>query len=222
MWRLFSILLLLEACCSSPALDPGSLLSAHAGDGLYTYTFDRGDLTSHTWGFRAGPDGVIFIQSFEVVEVRTPPAWTSSVSSNGLVTFYLNSGPVYLDDAPVSFSIRSASSTASNYPLSFACSLFAGVYVAGSHEYVNFDGYQQFQFVGPEPVIRMRIAPSGTNVVLRWPVTANRYVLETTTNLRPGTNVWSAVPEAPTVVGWNKFLTNAVSGSHRCYRLRRE
>jgi hypothetical protein len=218
MWRPL-LLLIVVAISRAHGQIPCVLESSHDGNGLYTYTFDRGDV-SYAWGFLPN-NGYISIQSFEVVEVVTPPGWTSTANSNGVVTLSLDVGAVYFE-APVSFSIRSASTTASNYLFTtFGCEIFSGVYSIATHDLLA-GGYQAFDYVGPEPGVRLQVARSGTNAVLNWPVTANRYILETISDLGKQTNAWKEVTDSPVLAGWQKFVTNAFSDGNRLYRLRRD
>lgn len=220
MWRFFSVLIVAATCARVPAETPCTLYSSHDGNGLYTYTFDRGDAW-YVWGFNPS-NGAVNIRSFEVLEVLTPPNWLWSVNSNDVVTLSLGAGTVYFE-SPVSFSIRSASATASNYSfLTYDCLIVASAYDTNTHRF-QAGGYHTFDHVGPVPALRLDIAKSGTNVVLKWPVTDNPYVLETATDLRQGSNAWTAaVTNSQTISGWQKYLTNAVTEPNRFYRLRRE
>lgn len=220
MWRFFSVLIVAATCARVPAESPCTLYSSHDGNGLYTYTFDRGD-TWWVWGFTTN-FGTVNIRSFEVLEVLTPPNWLWSVNSNDVVTLSRGAGTVYFE-SPVTFSIRSASTTASNY--SFFprdCLIIATAFDTNTHT-AQLSGIHSFDHVGPVRSLRLDMAKPGTNVVLKWPVTTNPYVLETATDLRQGTNAWTAVvTNAQTISGWQKYLTNAVTEPGRFYRLRRE
>ena len=70
----------------------------------------------------------------------------------------------------------------------------------------------------PTPRWRLKIDPSGTDVVLHWPTAATNMVLEATTNLDMG-SVWTQVTNVPVVVDTEKFVTNPVVGT-MFYRLR--
>jgi hypothetical protein len=59
---------------------------------------------------------------------------------------------------------------------------------------------------------------SGTNFTLSWPVSANGYVLETTTNLMDP-NSWAKVTNIPVVVNFQYTVTNTISGGNHFYRL---
>lgn len=66
--------------------------------------------------------------------------------------------------------------------------------------------------------VELTIALAGTNVVLTWPVNTNGFVLQSTTSLTPPAS-WSTVSPAPTVVGAENVVTNAVAGAQMFYRL---
>jgi hypothetical protein len=66
----------------------------------------------------------------------------------------------------------------------------------------------------------LQIAPAGNQVVLAWPTSAFGFQLWTTTNCA-AMNSWSVIGSNPTVVGTQNFLTNAIGGSVRYYRLQK-
>ncbi|MCX8090577.1 MAG: hypothetical protein N3I86_06510 [Verrucomicrobiae bacterium] len=70
----------------------------------------------------------------------------------------------------------------------------------------------------PLPRWRLNIERLGNQVLLRWPAAATNLLLESTTNLAPGT-VWTPVPEVPAVIGDENVVTNDAIGM-RFYRLR--
>ena len=59
---------------------------------------------------------------------------------------------------------------------------------------------------------------SGGNLLLSWPLSANGYVLETTTNLT-APNSWTVVTNAPVIVDLGYMVTNQISGGIHFYRL---
>lgn len=69
----------------------------------------------------------------------------------------------------------------------------------------------------PIPRWRLRIERLGSQVLLRWPAAATNLLLESATNLAPGT-LWSLVPEVPVVLGDENVVTNDAVGM-RFYRL---
>ena len=58
----------------------------------------------------------------------------------------------------------------------------------------------------------------GTNLEVRWPVSADGYGLETSTSLI-GTNSWAPVTNAPAIVDFQNTVTNPISAGSRFYRL---
>jgi hypothetical protein len=70
-------------------------------------------------------------------------------------------------------------------------------------------------YAAPLPVLA--ITRSGANVVLSWPTNAAGFTLQSTTNISP--TAWSAVSPAPVVVNTNWVATNAISGTHKFFRL---
>ena len=68
---------------------------------------------------------------------------------------------------------------------------------------------------------RLRCAAKGANVVVSWPTAFTGFVLESTADLGDRSS-WSTVPVAPTVVGSELSVSEAVSVEARFYRLRSE
>ena len=58
----------------------------------------------------------------------------------------------------------------------------------------------------------------GSNLVVTWPVSADGYALETSTNLT-GTNSWAPVTNVPAIVNFQNTVTNPISAGSRFYRL---
>ncbi len=69
-------------------------------------------------------------------------------------------------------------------------------------------------------VPQLKIALAGTNIVLRWTSTADRYFLESSSDLSL-TNGWSSLPERPNQVGSEFVLTVPISSQARFFRLRK-
>lgn len=68
---------------------------------------------------------------------------------------------------------------------------------------------------------RLRVARSGNNLALSWPVSSSAFALEVNTNGMHPTD-WSPVPQAPTVNhGTNTVTVNAIGG-HQTFRLKRK
>jgi hypothetical protein len=220
MGRFFQVLIFISLLARVNAQYPAVLESTHDGAGLYSYTFDQGDVP-FVWGF-VPAFGWIMIQSYEVREIVVPPRWTAMSDSNGVVLLSVTNGIAYLGDGPVTFSIRSASSTPTNYSfLTASCEIVGSFYDSATHSYQG-SGYQTFDYVGPQHLVRLQIERSGSDVVLRWPVTTSSYVLESTSDPALPASSWTRVQGVPINVGVDRFLTNDVSGTYRCYRLRRE
>jgi lysophospholipase L1-like esterase len=100
---------------------------------------------------------------------------------------------------------------------------FSGVTSAGGTLTLSFgnstaetdlDGFQLQLFVVP---VQLTITPSGNNVILSWPASANG-TLEFATNLVPST-VWNTNLPAPVVISGQNVETNAISNAQMFFRL---
>ena len=60
----------------------------------------------------------------------------------------------------------------------------------------------------------------GNDFVLRWPLSAADYVLQTSTSLAD-TNSWTVVPNVPAIVNLQNAVTNSASDGARFYRLKK-
>ncbi len=88
------------------------------------------------------------------------------------------------------------------------------VYASGNNG--TFLKYTRLSDQSAQP--RLSIAMDGANVVLGWPASVTNFTLTTTYHL--GTNsVWTAVTNPPSVIGSNRVVTNAATGTSRFYRL---
>jgi hypothetical protein len=65
--------------------------------------------------------------------------------------------------------------------------------------------------------VQLTITPSGNNVILSWPASANG-TLEFATNLVPST-VWNTNLPAPVVISGQNVETNAISNAQMFFRL---
>ncbi|MCL4178591.1 MAG: DUF1566 domain-containing protein [Verrucomicrobia bacterium] len=74
-----------------------------------------------------------------------------------------------------------------------------------------------FEMAAPDSP-RLSIALAGTNVVLSWPAAATNFNLTATPQLGAGA-AWTAVTNPPSLLGTNRVVTNAVTGTSRFYRL---
>ena len=75
----------------------------------------------------------------------------------------------------------------------------------------------------PVPPLPLTIIPSGTNVILTWPINVagfdyTGYTLQSTANLGPPV-VWSTNSPASFVIGGQNVVTNPLSGPQQFYRL---
>jgi hypothetical protein len=59
---------------------------------------------------------------------------------------------------------------------------------------------------------------SGNSVVVTWPISAQNFSLQTTTNLADP-NSWVTLTNVPTIVDFQNAITNPISGSQGFYRL---
>jgi hypothetical protein len=132
----------------------------------------------------------------------------SSVSSNGVVmASHLegNSGQIPNNFGMLGFWVNS---------LVFGSTNVAGQTVDNGLTFSNI----RVEVIAAAPP-NLRILPVGTNVVLSWPTAgATGYNLESTPSL--STPAWTGAGD-PTVVGNDNFVTNAVSGGEKYYRLKK-
>lgn len=82
---------------------------------------------------------------------------------------------------------------------------------------VAVDGLRFYQAVAPQ----LRLARSGSDVVLRWPVGYGPFILETAATLAPAPD-WSPLNATPALDGGFLSVTNAVTDSTRFFRLRQD
>jgi len=62
---------------------------------------------------------------------------------------------------------------------------------------------------------------SGSEFVITWPLTAAKYVVEATDKITVA-NSWNSLTNVPAIVNFRNTITNAVSGTGRFYRLRKQ
>jgi len=78
-------------------------------------------------------------------------------------------------------------------------------------------------FIGYGTIFSMSLVPTltivvaGNQAILSWPIWAPNFSLQSTTNL--AAPAWTAVTDAPVVIGANNVVTNAISGIQQFYRL---
>ncbi len=66
----------------------------------------------------------------------------------------------------------------------------------------------------------LKIAKSGTNVILTWVQTGNGFALQTSSKLGSAAN-WQALTYNPVAVGQTNRLTNAIGAGTLFYRLKK-
>jgi pimeloyl-ACP methyl ester carboxylesterase len=66
----------------------------------------------------------------------------------------------------------------------------------------------------------LEVRASGSGLKVSWPLTAQNFNLESTTNLT-ATNSWTPVTNVPAVVDLQNAITNPISGGARFYRLKK-
>ena len=71
----------------------------------------------------------------------------------------------------------------------------------------------------PPPTPRLGITVAGNQVILSWPANATGFRPEAVTNLVKN-SFWSTITNVPSRSAGKNFITNAISGSTRFYRLR--
>jgi cyclophilin family peptidyl-prolyl cis-trans isomerase len=103
--------------------------------------------------------------------------------------------------------------------------------VRGSHTYTNSGNYPVYvtlqSVLGADATTistavvrpRLNIIRSGSGNVLSWPAAATDYQLQTHTNL--ATTNWTAVTNFPSLVGYERVVTNSSGASNLFFRLRR-
>ena len=95
--------------------------------------------------------------------------------------------------------------------------LFLGI-VGGTstNAAITVSNFQFYSFM--QPVLQAQAY--GSNLVITWPVSADGYALETSTNFT-GTNSWAPVTNVAAIADFQNTVTNAISGGSRFYRLKR-
>ena len=132
-----------------------SVSSTNDGNGLFSYTFDL-DSSSYVWGVSSN-NGDIFIQSYGVLEVISPPGWTASVNANDGITWTVTNGTAYIGEPSLTFSVLSSYTGTATYdqPLGSGGyqngAVFGTLYSLPDHQGQAL-GYEEFSLVGPEAV----------------------------------------------------------------------
>lgn len=194
--------------------------STNDGNGLFTYTFHRGD-QPYVWGL--SPDfGVIDMLIYGILEVQDPPGWTHSVSTNSYIRWSVTNGLVFLDD-PVTFSVRSfLVETATydhwpppgHYPRGI---IVAGAYGLPGHTNTFSGGYEVFVFIGPA-LPTLAIEENNNDILLRWSTLAQGCSLQAADDLSPPA-IWTSITNEPLTVGTNFVVILPQTNSAQYFRL---
>ena len=97
----------------------------------------------------------------------------------------------------------------------------AGVMNGGAYSLAGgfWGGLSDIPSSGPPPALAIRRG-AGNTVVLSWPNPSTGYVLQQTANMNGSGGGWADVNATPVVVGPNKEVTLAATGSSCAFRLR--
>ena len=160
---------------------PCQVDSSNDGNGLYTYTFHRGDVP-YVWGWTWSTNGGITMQFYGIREVLDPPGWSHRIDPSGQIFWNPSELPAYLDD-PVTFSVQSCLAETTTYtnwwpPGRYQLGSIGGaVYELPGRTNFLGGGYQNFGFTGPAlPTLSVEL--QGNWVVLSWPTLARDCQLE--------------------------------------------
>jgi len=211
---------LILTCIQSALADALTVACTNDANGLYSYTFSKG-AAPYVWGLTTNGLG-LSLQSYGVIQTIQPPNWEASVDPSGLIVWTVTNGIVYLDE-PVTFSVRSTFAVPRVYDSWGNRGPFLKGYVVGS-VYLRPDpqplggGYENFNFVGPDPTA-LTIHKVGGNVVLDWYSGLTGFQLQATTNLSNAAG-WRSVTNVPVVVNTRCFVTNTVPANHQFFRLK--
>jgi hypothetical protein len=132
-----------------------SVSSTSDGNGLFSYTFDLGS-SFHVWGVSSN-NGDVYIPSYGILDVISPPGWTASVDAYQGITWVPTSDTVYLGQPSLTFSVLSSSTGTALYdqPLGSGGyqkgAVFGSLYTLPDLQGVG-GGYEEFLFIGPEAV----------------------------------------------------------------------
>jgi len=126
------------------------------GNGLFSYTFTQAD-PSYIFGVSANVGGGgIFIQSYDILDVISPPGWTASVDSTGFIDWYPTSGTVFIGQPPLTFSVQSSSTEAITYDQNSGA-YFEGILAGEAYTLPDLQpvigGVERFSFLGPQLVV---------------------------------------------------------------------
>jgi sugar lactone lactonase YvrE len=82
----------------------------------------------------------------------------------------------------------------------------------------GLNGPQQYLALAFQPVPKLAIILSGTNVILTWRTNTTAFTLQSTTNL-VSPAIWNTNLPPPVVVNGQNAVTNPISGSQQFFRL---
>jgi len=205
-----ALLAVTDAACALPA----DVVSTTDSNGLFTYTFQRGD-TPYVWGLTT--NDAIGLTAYGVLQVHTPPGWTHTMVDPHGIIFAPTRGTNFLDE-PVSFSVRSCLTEPVPYQG------FSGRYPGGTIVGVVYElpgrtnilggGYQNFSYLGPA-LPHLAIEQSGPDILLRWPASALGLSVEGSDLKTP----WTSVDGTPAISGSSWVLQVPAQPSPRFFRL---
>ena len=73
-------------------------------------------------------------------------------------------------------------------------------------------------YIAPPPLLN--VVASGSDLKLTWPLAAQNFNLQSTTNL-VNTNAWTMVTNVPAIVDLQNAVTNPISGAAKFYRMKK-
>jgi len=220
MRRSCAVILLLGTAGSTAGQVPCQVDSSHDGNGLFTYTFHRGDAPGV---FRLGTNDTIAMQFYGIRGVEDPPGWSHSISATGAIIWRPSEAPAFLDD-PVTFSIRSClaeTATYDNwwppgqpYPVG---TIDGAVYELPGRTNFLEGGYQNFIFTGPaRPTLFGE--QHASQALLSWSTLAKECQLEYCDVLLPQ-QIWAPVTNSPSILGTNFTVALPATNLTRMFRL---
>ena len=197
--------------------------SSHDGNGLYSYTFRRGD-APYVWGL--DPNGEFFtsgivMQFYGIREIAPTPGWSNLVSSDGLISWSPSGERIFLDE-PVTFSIRSCLTETATYDNGWPGPYTRGgivgmVYALPGRTNAVGGGFQTFIFTGPTRP-KLFVEREENYITLSWSLLARECQLESCDSLQLP-QIWTPVTNAPFVSGTNYTVVLPTTNSTRVFRL---
>jgi formylglycine-generating enzyme required for sulfatase activity/pimeloyl-ACP methyl ester carboxylesterase len=147
--------------------------------------------------------------------VTLPPTLQAQLSGANFILSWPVSANGYVLETTTNLTAPDSWTTVTNVPVvvNFQYTV-TNTISGGNHFYRLVDA----SAIAP-PTLQAQL--SGTNFILSWPVSANGYVLEATTNLI-APNSWAVVTYAPAIVNLQNIVTNSISNGARFYRLKLE